>query len=210
MKKKPRTKQRKVVTRSGASPRGYFPSLKGERLIPGESQLEMAADTRFELDTRVISFAAHQTEVAIASDTGAFKYFPDRQLLDHDGAIRIVEIKAEFRLQDKEVQNRIEATRRKYAAEGVAYEVYTEKLLHSNNVHLQLMELLEFRKRGERERLLAMPEVCAVLTQPLPNTMEELAESLGGWKLVKRLLANGILNLDVTDPLNPSQPPRLH
>jgi hypothetical protein len=50
----------------------------------------------------------------------------------------------------------------------------------------------------------------AALRTPLPATLEELAEALGSWRMVKALIANDILVINIRNPLDPRQPVRLH
>jgi len=206
--RKPRT--RRVVTRSGAAPRGYHPSLKSHAQVPCESSLERDALQRFELDPGILAFRAHQSEVTVVGSDGTFTTYPDFEITTSDGETKIVEVKPEGRLQNADVASRLEATRRHYAAQGIEYLVLTERELRNDGVDQQINELIEFRKPGEQARLLAMPEVTAALRPPLPVNLEELAEALGSWRTVKGLIANDILAVDIGNPLEPTQPVRLH
>jgi hypothetical protein len=208
--RKKSVKKRKVVTRSGSMPRFLYPSLKSNRLIPCESGLEFASNDQHEFDPNVAHYSEHQSHETIEGAAGPFDAFPDTKRFTRAGLCEIVEVKSESKLADPKTKTRLDDIRRHYASDGVPYMVWTERELHRNSVHRQLEELREFRKPGEHRRLLEMPEVSAALSQPLPKSLEDLAELLGGWKLVKRLLANDILVVDINDPFCPSGPVRLH
>lgn len=208
--RKKSVKKRKVVTRSGSMPRFLYPSLKSNRLIPCESGLEFASNDQHEFDPKVAYYSEHQSQETIEGANGPFNAFPDTQRFTRAGFCEIVEVKSESKLADPKTKSRLDDIHRHYAKNDVQYMVWTERELHRNNVHHQLEELRELRKPGERRRLLAMPEVSSALSQQLPETLEALAEVLGGWKLVKRLLANDILAVDINDPFGPTGPVRLH
>ena len=203
-------RHRKVVTRSGSAPRFLYVSFKSNRSIPCESALEFISNDRHEFDPHIASYSEHQRQEVIEGTEGSFNAFPDTQRFTQAGLCEIVEVKSESKLADTKTKTRLADIRRHYAKDDVPYMVWTERELHCNNVHHQLEELREFRKPGERRRLLGMPEVSSALSQPLPESLEALAELLGGWKLVKRLLANDILVVDINDPFGPSGPVRLH
>ncbi len=203
-------RKREVVTPSGSAPRFLFASLKSNRLIKCESALEYFSNPRHEFDSNVTYYSEHQSEETIVGTNGPFTAFPDTQRFTRKGSYEVIEVKSESKLANPTTRSRLDDIRRHYEKDGIPYIVWTERQLYQNNVHYQLEELREFRKPGERQRLLGMPEVSAALTQPLPETLEALAEVLGGWPLVKRLLANDILQVDIDDPFGPSQPVRLH
>lgn len=209
MRKKSRMK-RTVVTRSGSAPRFMYVSLKSNRLIQCESALEFTSNDRHEFDPNVGYYSEHQGQENIEGADGRFKAYPDTQRFTRAGFCEIVEVKSESKLADPKTKSRLDDIHRHYAKNDVQYMVWTEREIHRNNVHHQLEELRELRKPGERRRLLAMPEVSSALSQQLPETLEALAEVLGGWKLVKRLLANDILAVDINDPFGPTGPVRLH
>jgi len=202
--------QRKVVTRSGSGTRFIYASRKSNRSIKCESGLEFSSNDRHEFDRNITSYSEHQSEETIESIGRSFVAFPDTQRFTRDGFYEVVEVKREAMLSHPESKARLEDIRRHYAKDDVPYLVWTEREIHKDNVHYQLEELREFRKPGERRRLLEMPEVSAALASPLPESLEGLAELLGGWKLVKGLLANDILVVNIADPFGPSQPVQLH
>ena len=204
------TKTRRVVTGSKAAPSGYHPSMKSNALVPWESAPERDALQRFELDPAIKAFRAHQTEITVEGPEGTFRTYPDIEIETTDGDIKVVEVKPEHRAKQPEVASRLEATRLHYADQGIEYIVLTERELRADGVDRQINELIEFRKPGERVRLLGMPEIMAALCAPLPTTLEELAEALGSWRTVKALIANDILAINIRNPLDPHQPVRLH
>lgn len=208
--KRKTTKTRRVVTGSKAAPSGYHPSMKSNALVPWESALERDALQRFEIDSAIKAFRAHQTEITVDGPDGPFKTYPDTEIETTEGDTKVVEVKQEHRAQKPEVAARLEATRQHYADQGIEYIVLTERELRADGVDRQINELIEFRKPGERARLLGTPEVMAALRMPLPATLEELAEALGSWCTVKALIANDILAINICNPLDPRQPVRLH
>jgi hypothetical protein len=203
-------RKRTVVTRSGSAPRFLYTSLKSNRLIPSESELEFNSNNRHEFDPNVAYYSEHQREEVIEGTNDTFNAFPDTERFTKDGIHQVIEIKTEAKLADPKTKARLDDIRRHYAKNDVPYVVWTELELYRNDLHRQLEELKEFRKPGERRRLLALPAVNAALSQPLPDTLEDMAELLGSWQLVKRLLANDILVVDINDPFGPSWPARLH
>lgn len=209
-KSKRKTKTRRVVTGSKAAPSGYHPSMKSNALVPWESAPERDALQRFELDPAIKAFRAHQTEITVKGPEGTFRTYPDIEIETTDGDVKVVEVKQEQRAKQPEVAARLEATRLHYADQGIDYIVLTERELRADGVDRLINELIEFRKPGERVRLLGMPEIMAALSAPLPTTLEELAEALGSWRTVKALIANDILAINICNPLDPRQPVRLH
>jgi hypothetical protein len=209
MKKRP-TKKRRVVTRSGAKPRGYFTSTKCESPLPFESNLEFIALTRFELDVGILSIVSHQTAEEVTDDEGDFTAYPDYQTVSRDGVTTVIEVKPARKLCDREVSRRLKALRNHYETQGIEYRVVTDEQLKRNGAADALAELLAFRHRRERSRLLAMDVVAVALSDTTPRTLADLAEDLGSWTLVKRLLANDILDFDLDHPLSTTQPVRVH
>jgi hypothetical protein len=205
-----KAKTRRVVTGSKAAPSGYHPSMKSNVLVPWESAPERDALQRFELDPTIKAFTAHQTEITVDGPEGSFKTYPDIEVETTEGDIKVVEVKPEHRAQQPDVAARLASTRQHYASQGIEYIVLTERELRADGVDRQINELIEYRKPGERARLLGTPEVMAALRTPLPATLEELAEALGSWRMVKALIANDILVINIRNPLDPRQPVRLH
>lgn len=207
---KDKRKKRRVITGSKAAPSGYHPSRKSNALVPWESSLERDALQRLELDRTIKVFRAHQTELTVSGPDGPFKTYPDIEAETTDGDIKVIEVKPFRRAQHPEVAARLEAIRQHYAAQDTDYVVLTEVELRADGVDCQINELIEFRKPGERDRLSQMPEVMVALYTPLPETLEDLAEALGSWRMVKALIANDILAIDIRNPLDPRQQVRLH
>lgn len=203
-------KKRRVVTGSKAAPSGYHPSIRSNAHVPCESKLERKALQRLELDPTIKVFREHQTEVIVNGPDGPFRAYPDFEAETIDGDFKIIEVKPARRAADPEIAARLEAIRQHYAAQDTEYIVLTDEELCANGVDCEISELIEFRKPGERDRLLQMPEVMVALGSPLPATLEDLAEDLGSWRMVKALIANDILAIDIRNPLDPHQPVRLH
>ena len=156
-KTKTKANTRRVVTGSKAAPSGYHPSMKSKALVPWESAPERDALQRFEFDPAIKAFRAHQTEITVEGPDGTFKTYPDIEIETTDGDIKIVEVKPEHRAKQPEVAARLEATRQHYADQGLEYFVLTERELCADGADRQINELMEFRKPGERARLLRMP-----------------------------------------------------
>ncbi|MBC3465447.1 TnsA endonuclease N-terminal domain-containing protein [Pseudomonas sp. RW10S2] len=195
---------RKVVTRRSNHFRGYFPSLKNQKPVPWESQLEGAFFRLLELSPAVISYVVQPSEERVPSAQGYFKYYPDVRVFLSDGRDWWFEVKPEERLNIARVRDRLETAERHFISTGRNFSVVTDKLIEEEPLASNLRRLMSHR-RGPVLSGKKLEEVLTVLNDQVPKTVSDLLLAVGerpGW----RLLGMGIVGIELNKPLDTDSP----
>lgn len=193
---------RKVVTRSGRTVRGYFPSRKMRTMIPWESLLERDAILLLEFSPEVVRYRAQPARVPFQLN-GVLKHcIPDFEVEFADGLISHVEVKPAKKLKRPDIAIRYAAIREHYEKSEIWYQILTEKELR-NPVRLENFQLLGYhlpRPEDEPELMDAQQKLLLLPTR----TIAGAAAVLGNIKMVYRLIAANYLICNFDQPISPS------
>lgn len=117
---------RKVVTRSGSIPRGFFPSLKNGRMVAYEQLLEADACLLFEMSPRIRRYREQPARVWFPDDDHIHRYTFDYELELTDGRYVFVEIKPEKQLRRPEVRRRMDLIQAYMSEQETPFLVLTD------------------------------------------------------------------------------------
>ena len=196
--------KRKVITRSGARVRGLFASLKSERLIPWESQLERDALLLLEFDPAVYWMREFQECLDIRAGEEAFRAYPDFFVEEIDGLPLIIEVKSDADAADQEVQRRLTLVAAHLAEMKQHYIVWCERDIRQQP-RLGFLELLAtFRRPGARAHFLTKPDVSQLLHCAPEFPCSTAERYLGTRNRVLQLIANDLLSTDLAVPFSSS------
>jgi len=192
--------KRKVITRSGARTRGYFPSVKSNRQIPWESPLERDALLVAEFNPRVLRMQEHQRRIAIDSTGDPFVAFPDFIFDFEDEAPLTVEVKSDLDFRDPETQARLAQVANHLSRLGERYWVWTESDIRRSPRLELLEELLTFRRPGADVYLRERPGVAEVLRWSGSFSLIAASKRVQSRSLILQLIANDLLLADLDRP----------
>jgi hypothetical protein len=196
-------KKRRVITRSGTRARGFANSSKADHPVPWESLLERDAIAVWIFDPHIMCLSEHQEPIKVRTLDGEFTAYPDFRLIDIDGVEKIREVKSNDDLKQDEVAFRLEAIRRHYQSQDIEYQVISESEIRKEPRLTNITDLLPYHKTKTRNALLS--DSCIrdfLLTKP-SMALEELVDRLGSYGTAKRLLANGLLYVNLDDAIGP-------
>lgn len=122
-------KARKVVTRSGRSFRGVFPSKKLNRLVEFESLLERDAIYLFECSLGVKSYQEQPELIFYPFQERIRKYYPDFRLTLYSGMTVDIEVKPEQKMQKRDLIEKYGAISQHYIKQGMTFRILTDKVI---------------------------------------------------------------------------------
>lgn len=193
---------RKVVTRSGRTVRGYFPSRKMGTMIPWESLLERDAILLLEFSPEVLKYRGQPARVPFQLN-GVIKHcIPDFEVEFTDGLISHIEVKPAKKLAKPEIAIRYAAIRAHYETTDIWYQILTEKELR-NPVRLENFQLLGYHLPRPEDEFDLMDAQQKLLLLPT-KTVAGAAAVLGDIKMVYRLIAANYLICNFDQPISPS------
>ncbi len=192
---------RKVITRSGARVRGYFASLKSNRLIPWESPLEREALVIAEFDPRIVRMREHQQLIEINAEEDAFDAYPDFVFEYEDADPLIVEVKSDRHARDPETQARLTQIARHIELQGGRYEVQLEKEIRRLPRLETLEHLLTFRRPRAIAHLIERSGVAELLRWSGEFPLYAATQRLQSRPLVLQLIANDMLHANFEEEL---------
>jgi TnsA endonuclease N terminal len=109
---------------------GHFPSVKNNRMIAWESQLEQKACYTFEFSSVVSSFREQPTTIFYEYLGSLKRYTPDFELTLSTGESVYVEIKPAEKLKNVELKNKLQAISNFWKRAGFAFIVITDEELN--------------------------------------------------------------------------------
>ena len=194
---------RPVITRGPYRVVGKFPSLKSDRMLHWESQLERDRMRQLELDPKVRSFREQPETYVFKLDGKLRSYTPDLEVVLTCGKVVIEEIKPADKVEKyAELFQFISS----YLAEKALYfSVVTDTTIRRQPYMDNVAQLLSYRRRPidhgtlmltERtfkgQQVLSMAELCAVFSDGTSPPWQPYA-----------LLSQNIISADLEKPLSP-------
>lgn len=190
---------RKVVTRSGRHIRGYFPSIKNDRMMAWESLLERDAMILFEFSSAIVSYQEQPSLERYYRGDRSYKYFPDFLIhLRNETQINI-EVKPSSKMQIEEVSTRYADIASFYKRSDRHFMVLTDKEIRQEP-RLANLKILAAHQRATPHQL-ALESLCESLREIKELEIQDAAKALGGVADVYRLLAAGYLQCDLEKPI---------
>lgn len=195
---------RKVVTRSGHRVRGFFPSVKNQRMVAWESLLERDAIVLFELSPGVIAYE-EQPSIELYYDGSAHrKYYPDFALILRNGSIAHVEVKPKKKLANQLVYTRLHQIAATYQMQSRQFWILTDEEIRKQP---RLSNLKQYAYHLKSTRSKSLPIwTLSDLRRRGDWTFQSLAIALGGESSVFRLLASGLASCDLNKPIQHCTP----
>ncbi len=191
---------RKVVTRSGRSIRGYFPSRKMKAMVPWESTLERDAILLLEFSPEVVRYRAQPVRTTFTMN-GTSKYcVPDFEAEFADGLVSHIEVKPSKKLENPEIADRYAAIKRHYEKNtDIWYQILTERELRKKTRLKNLRRLAYHLPKIQDEQDL-LDAIQQLVLLPA-RTVGGAAFVLGDMKIVLRLLAAGFITCNLDTPI---------
>ncbi len=120
------TPARQVVAPTGGIVRGWFPSIKAQRMVAFESLLERDALYLFEFSPAVANIQEQPFKLQYACGDVVRRYTPDFALDLHDGRTVIVEIKPENKLLQADVAESLRCIEAAFMRQGQVFRVLSD------------------------------------------------------------------------------------
>lgn len=190
---------RKVVTRRGRRFRGYFPSYKMGRMVAWESLLELAAIHLLEFSRGVLSYREQPVLIQYADGEHIRDYYPDFEAVLFDGVAIHVEVKTTYQLAKPKIQSKFQAIAAHYQRRQQGFRLVTEKELQREPL-LGNVRTLAYLVGKTKQTLLSPQELLKLLGAEI--VAFDFAESCIGRDALLRLLAYGVLDCDLNQPLS--------
>lgn len=108
---------------------GYFPSVKNNRSIAWESQLEQKACYVFEFSPEIIKYREQPLSIYYRLNGELLRYTPDFELTLLSGELIYVEVKPGAKLQTQELQEKLGAISRYWKEKGLQFLIITDQEL---------------------------------------------------------------------------------
>ncbi|MDO6514043.1 MULTISPECIES: TnsA endonuclease N-terminal domain-containing protein [Neptuniibacter] len=195
------SRSREPVTRSRRTIRGHFPSVKMERMIDWESQLERRACHRFEFSPSIKQYYEQPESIWLFIEGKYRRYTPDFKLHFTDGSVLIIEIKPFDHLQKRDIRDKLILASLEFEKVGRKFGVITDQELPNKELDRNIHFLRQYQKLpfGEAE----IEKAKKFCEKTLLPSISGLAQILGRLGTVYALLANNVCGTDMNRPIEP-------
>ena len=178
---------------------GYFPSVKNNRSIAWESQLEQKACYVFEFSSEVASYREQPVSVYYQHD-GTFKrYTPDFELVLTSGELLYVEIKPVNKLENEELKSQLKSISNFWETQGYAFVVITDKELNQPVLQSNLKLLRSYLRIECDAKLIQISHHW--LIQQINPTLADLIAYLDSPKKTFALIAHGHIGINLFEEI---------
>jgi len=200
-------RSRKVVRRTTHRVVGRFPSLKSSRVVHWESQLERDMIRLLEFDPAVLSYREQPEPFTYFESGKRHKYTPDF-IVHMTTGVTVFEVKPYEQSITSPLKERLVAFREYYAAQGIDFLVMTEREIRKEPRLSNITKLLRYQREIVNP---ASKQVVINLTnsgvQTLAGLLEHLKEHGVPFSQVYALIAQGILGIDLNQPIDNDDTP---
>lgn len=183
---------------------GYFPSVKNNRSIAWESQLEQKACYVFEFSPEVLKYREQPLSIYYQCDTELLRYTPDFELTLVSGELVYVEIKPLAKLQDQEIQIKLKAISDYWVNHNRKFILITDKELNHPILQSNLRLLRSYL------RVQCDPELIQIalhwLAQHKNPLFSDLVNYTGSLNKCYALLAQQHISIDLHKEIQPESP----
>jgi len=195
---------RKVVTRTGRSMRGKFPSLKMGRSIGCESRLEADAALLFEWTPEVLRYYAQPCHEFPSDGINTSRYTPDFLLEMVDGTNIYVEIKPAQKLMNPTLRQRLTDIESHFRRSDRAFQIFTEITLRNDVIRTNARKL-QYHARRLPESV-EFWETYHRLIRNTDLTFGDVQHAFNDPRHAFQLLSNRWLAFDLELPLTSNTP----
>ncbi len=200
---------RRLLRRSMPSTMGRFPSLKSDRTIHWESQLERDLVLLLEFDPSVLEYREQPLTIQVDLADRVARYTPDFLVRKAHG-FHVIEVKPSKFASEPAWQDLFARAAAYFAAEGAQYEVLTEHEIRRQPRLSNASLLFRYQRipLGENSREIVR-QTLAGGALPLSNVDAALRAQGSAPGAVYALLARGVLATDLDRSLGPDSPIQL-
>jgi hypothetical protein len=191
--------QRRIVTRSGRGMRGYYPSIKTQKMVAWESPLERDACLLFDFLPTISAFTEYQMLEVYYDGTAAKKCYPDYSIEFSNGVSCLVEIKPASKLKDLNIKKKYALIAESFARQKRPFRIVTDTEIRREPRFSNLQFLSYHRPRYgtaiKRPTKNLLQQCCG-------KTLREAAQIVGDRREIFRWLSVGILCIADDEPIN--------
>lgn len=196
----PVTRAREPVRPTAGKVVGFFPSVKNNRQIAWESQLEKKACLLFEFSPAVSSYKEQPITIRFPSGDSVRKYTPDFELQLNTGQRIYVEVKPASKLADEELKATFRDIDAFWQQHGCYFIVLTDEELNqpvrqSNLTFLRPYLVHQCRAADIRQ-------ASSWLSSRQTATLGELISFIGSLSDAYSLLAQGHIAFNLDQPID--------
>lgn len=200
-------RSRKIVRRTTHRVVGRSPSLKSNRVVHWESQLERDMIRLLEFDPAVLSYREQPEPLMYYEGGRKRKYTPDF-IAEMISGVTMFEVKPSDQANTSPLRERLLAFKKKYAEQGISYLVMTDREIRKEPRLSNVIKLLRY------QREVVSAENRAIIFDAVSSG----AQTLGGLQLyvhkqgvhisqIYALISQGNLAIDLNQPINDPDAP---
>jgi hypothetical protein len=169
------------------------------RMVAWESLLELAAIHLLEFSRGVLSYREQPVLIQYADGELIRDYYPDFEVVLFDGVAIHLEVKTTYQLTKPKIQSKFQAIAAHYQRRQQGFRLVTEKELQREPL-LGNVRTLAYLVGKTKQALLSPQELLNLLGAEI--VAFDFAESCIGRDALLRLLAYGVLDCDLNQPLS--------
>ncbi|PXX42957.1 TnsA endonuclease N-terminal domain-containing protein [Aquitalea magnusonii] len=193
---------RQIVAPTGTIIRGSFPSVTARRMVGFEQLLERDALYLFDFAPQVVDIKEQPFKLRYAMGNKVRRYTPDFALTKRDGSILIVEVKPARSLARLEVNEKLRHIRDAMQRQGHEFIVLSSDAIRAPHRLDNLKQLHRYlRQSFSLEDRLARQQLLSHFGRSGRATIGQLAQELGSFGAIMRLVAHGLVSCDLDRPV---------
>lgn len=189
--------KRQVVTRSGRSMRGYFPSVKSG-CVAYESPLEADACLLFEMSPGVLQFHEYQRRETYYDGTDAKSCYPDFEIEYSTGIKQLIEVKSSDALSNFEIKRKYDLIAEHFSRRNISFRRLTDTDIRWEPCFSNLQEISYFRPRYGDEFIAPAIDILKACDK---KTFHEAALLIGNTRELLRCLARSLIHIKHTEKI---------
>jgi hypothetical protein len=178
---------------------GFLPSVKNNRQVAWESQLEKKACLLFEFSPIVVSYREQPVTISLSNDGRIRKYTPDFELRLTTGQRVYVEVKPSGKLANVELKTKLRNIDTYWKQHGCYFIVITDEELNQPARQSNLSFLRSYLSHPCSVDLIEQSR--SWLSRRQAVTLLDLAEFTGSLSCAYSLLAQGHIRFDLDLPI---------
>lgn len=189
---------RQPVTRSKGRVVGFFPSVKSNRSVAWESQMELRACRLFEYCPTVRKYREQPEVVHYQLNGVDKKYIPDFELLLINDERVLIEIKPKAVLAKNEEKVRFTVISNKLSEVNTAFAVMTEDELNVKSIQDNIKLIHPYSTQDLNEELMSYLKVLCLKKDITIGFLVEMGLSL---KTIYSSIAKGYISIELTQQI---------
>lgn len=179
---------------------GFLPSVKNNRQVAWESQLEKKACLLFEFSPIVVSYREQPVTISFPSGGCIRKYTPDFELKLNTGQLIYVEVKPVNKLSDHNLMDKLRDIDTFWQKHGCFFIVTTDEELNQPARHSNLAFLRTYLSHHCSADLIG--KARSFISSHQTVTLDELSHFMGSLSDTYALLAQGHITFNLDQPID--------